>query len=171
MNIQEILSKPITLVGICIILFITPFWLAKGVQRTVLGRKLNVKESFECLIPIYNLMIADKGIFGTLRYNSYTLLFAILMTVIRIVQWRFFYSFAGGPIVHVVFLISWLLHILSHMVTVFIVYKDADTLTLPKMIILSIFYPFGEWYISSHLADDINEAYKSAKRKEDGGWD
>lgn len=142
------------IVGLIAMIFFTPFLLAKGVSR--LEGELTAKEYILCAIPIINTIRAERKYLGKIGIHCISTIILILGITFRVVQWRFMYSnITMGLIGMAIFWFSLLLFAIGNIVLVYTIINDANTVRGFKLILLSVAYPFGQYYIGSYLVNVI----------------
>lgn len=142
------------IVGIIAILFWTPFLMARGVSK--LDERSGAGDMILCAIPILNMARAEKIYYG--RFKLCTIspaLFAVIVGA-RVYIWRTMYNNPTiGTISIVLFWLGLAFYLISNMLFVYTVIHDADACQGVKLILLTIAFPFGQYYIGTMLVNVI----------------
>ena len=142
-------------IGLIAMIFFTPFLFAKGVSR--LEGELTAKEYVLCAVPIINTIRAERKYFGKIGIHCISTIILILGVTFRVLQWRFMYSnVTMGLIGMAIFWFSLLLFAIGNTVIVYTIINDTNTVRGFKLILLSVLYPFGQYYIGAYLINVIH---------------
>lgn len=142
------------IIGILAMVFFTPFMLSKGVAR--LEGDMTIGEYILCSIPIFNTIRAEYKYLGRIGFHCISTIIMIIGIIFRVLQWRFMYSnITLGLIAMGVFWFSLLLFAVGNFSIVYLIINDARAVTGIKLIILAVFYPFGQYYIGAYLVNVI----------------
>lgn len=139
------------LVGLVAMLFVTPAVYAKGIKELD-EEELTKGERLKCWIPIYNMIKAEKQYTGTtskilLSYVIFLIALALRLLVVFVV-----YEFIAIQVISIILLlVSVLVMYIVQCYVVFLVLHDSDTMGLFKAIMLSVFYPLGQYYVGAFL--------------------
>ena len=125
------------IVGLIVMIFFTPFMLAKGVSK--LEGELTLKEYILCMIPLFNTIRAEYKYFGRIGIHCISTITLILGVTFRVLQWRFLYSnITMGLIGMAIFWFSLLLFVIGNIVVVYTIINDARIIRGFKLILLSV---------------------------------
>ena len=142
------------IVGIIALIFWTPYLMSKGVSS--LEGDVSFKEKLLCFTPVFNIIRAEKKYYGKVGLTSIAVVTSIVAIVFRIVCWYKFYSNVTlGTISLVVFYLGILFYIIANCKFVYNVINDADAVSGGKLMLYTIAFPFGQFYIGSFLANVI----------------
>ena len=142
------------LVGVAVILFYTPYLLAKGVIS--LDHEPDIGEKALCIIPIYNVIKAEKTYFGKLWIVTYATIFVIFTTVLRVVVWRFMYDNAGlSQLSIILFIVGFIVFYAANAILAFTIMHDAACVETLTIVAGTILFPLGYFYIGQFLANVI----------------
>lgn len=143
------------IVGVFAILFVTPYFMACGISK--MEGDLTIGERVQCAIPIFNLIRAERKYFGGFRFVTYSTAYLVFIFLIRV--WFILINSTPSPTIgQVTVILMWiglLAFIISNMIFVFTVIHDADAVRGVKLILLTVFYMFGQYYIGTMLANVI----------------
>jgi hypothetical protein len=135
--------------------------MSKGIES--LSGEVTMGTKIKCLIPVVNILSAEKNYYGGIKFCGISTILFIVSTVVKFVTWFFLNSI--GPlnfITSIIWLLSILLVYIGNAVFVYTVIHDADGLSTFKLIAATIIYPIGQFYIGQYLATVI----KNAQREE-----
>lgn len=149
MNTENIMAGGL-LVGVLAMLFYTPYCLAAGIDR-LNGNGAGFKP--KCCIPIVNTISAEVNYFGKMGFLSFTTLGFILSVVLKVCTWLFMHSNTTVNLI-TTFLVIGLFALLyiANCWFVYIVIHDADILGMAKLLMFTIIFPIGQWYIKNGVA-------------------
>ena len=147
------------IVGVLAIIFFTPFLMARGISK--LDERSGASDILMCAIPIVNLARAEKIYYGKFKLCTISPIIAIVCIVARFFIWRNAYgNVALGTVSVVLFWLSILFYFISNMIFVFNVINDAGVMSGPKLVLLTIAYPFGQYYVGAYLNNVIRHNKK-----------
>lgn len=142
------------IVGLIAIMFWTPALMAMGVSK--FEGDLTPGERLICCIPLVNVIRAEYKYYGKLHMVSITSVSFAIVAVARIfIWWNFYDNVMLGTISVVAFWISLALWLIGNMVFVYNVIHDADALRGGKLILFSVAFPFGQYYVGQYLANVV----------------
>lgn len=142
------------IVGLIAMLFWTPYMMAKGISSY--EGKPGLKEKILCAIPILNMVRSEIKYYGKIKLVTISSIFAIAAITVRFyVWWNFYGNVTAGIISIAVFYVAILLYVLSNIVFVYKVISDADALRGFKLILFSVAFPFGQYFIGSFLSNIV----------------
>lgn len=143
------------IIGVLAILFWTPYMMACGISK--MEGDLTMGERVLCGIPIFNMIRAEKKYYGGFRFVTYSSIFVAVIFLVRV--WFIVINSTPmqsiGQITVILMWIGMLAFVVSNMIFVFTVIHDADTVQGVKLILLTVFYMFGQYYIGTMLANVI----------------
>lgn len=146
-------------VGILAIIFWTPYLMAKGV--CTLDGEFGIKERILSFIPLFNMAYAEKKYYGKCPKTIFAYVFVIAAFVFRVWSWYFNYENHTLAMVSTVILwISLASYFVVNMIMVFNIINDAQAMTGLKLILFTVAYPFGQYYIGAYLINVINHMKK-----------
>ena len=141
-------------VGIAAMLFFTPFCMAKGISR--MDGELSIKEYILCAIPIFNIIRAEIKYWGKIHAVTLSWLLLIVGIVQRYFLLRYMYNnVTVGTISIIVFWAVIAFYFIANMIFVFSVIHDANAVTGFKLFLLTVGYPFGQYYVGAYLANVV----------------
>lgn len=158
------------IVGVLLIIFYVPYLLAKGLTQICYDKKLTAGQHVKCAIPIYNVFYADKIYWGKLSLPSWSFIVLIIVTVLRLVQWIFFYD-ASEILTQVMVLAMYAAVILwwvANVINSIMIMKSSTVVPMGKAVVFSIVFPLGYFYIGNYL---VNVMLHALNRQEDSSWD
>lgn len=150
------------LIALLIMLFWTPYLMARGVES--LGGPVDTGEKIKCMIPVYNILRAEKNYYGGIKFCGISTILFVALTVFKLVTWLFIH--ANGPL-NFISSILWILSILivyiANCIFVFTVIKDSGVVEGFRLVLFTIIYPVGQYYIGTQIAGAILNAQKEAE--------
>lgn len=148
------------IVGVLAMVFFTPYLYAKGVSQ--LEGDLTIGEKMLCMIPVFNTIRAERKYLGKFGFHFFATIFAFVAIVARVVQWWYAYNnITLGLICMGAFWLGLLLFVISNCILVFTVIHDANAVTGIKLLLLTIAYPFGQYYVGAYLSNVIRHMQES----------
>lgn len=150
------------LVGLCAMIFYTPFMLCKGVYYLAY-EELTVKDKLKCAIPIYNMFTAETTYTGGLPFAGISTVLFLLFFAFRVVE-----AFAGVPttvanVTIVLLVIAMLAMYVCNFILVFRILKDADVTGTGMTLVFAFIYPIGQYYIGALLPRVLKNSLKEEK--------
>ena len=150
------------IVGVLAMIFFTPFLMARGISK--LDERSGAGNMVLCALPIVNLARAEKIYYGRFKLCTISPIIAIVCIVARFFIWRNAYdNVTLGTISVVLFWLSILFYFISNMIFVYNVINDASVMSGPKLLLFTIAYPFGQYYVGAYL----NNVIRHNKNMED----
>lgn len=151
------------IVGLLAMILWTPYLMARGIFSLGVEGKVPIPTKIKAAVPILNLVIAEKeyyGKFGLILGSYITLILGVIQ---RYIAWRYMYENVKVGTASI--LLFWglvLLFLFANMKFVYNVIKDAGAMSGFKLIIFTIAYPFGQYYVGVYLSNVIrhNKAKK-----------
>lgn len=142
------------IIGLLAMLFFTPFCMAKGISK--MDGELSAGEYILCMIPIFNIIRAELKYHGKIHVVTLSWILLVIGIVQRYFLWRYMYNnVTVGTISIIVFWIVIAFYFIANMLFVFIVIHDAGAVTGFKLVLLTIGYPFGQYYVGAYLANVV----------------
>lgn len=141
------------IIGVLAMLFFTPYCMAIGISK--LEDEPTMTEKILCMIPIFNICRAEKKYYGSIRLASIGSIFVTVMIIVRVV-FILGVSVTNPLVGNVTLALLWVslaLYIISQMVFVYGVVNDSGCVTTGKRILMSVFYPFGQYYVGNYLSN------------------
>lgn len=146
--------------GVIFMIFWTPFLMAKGIQQLEVER-LSVGETVMCLIPLFNIIRAEKMFYGKIGLCFWGIILSIVGIVARVAAIMinrenvilFYITLA-------LFIIGFLVAYISNVRFVYTVIKKSNALTTGKRWLFSLIYPMGQWFIGNYLANILKNQKK-----------
>ena len=153
-------------VGLILMLFWTPYLLAKGVNKLSSGEdKLSFGEHFLCALPLVNTIRAEVQWFGKIAFHTIATFLMIAFTAFRIVVYmKMFDNKTMTQVSIYCFIAGAVLFILSHMFLVWRIMSDSDDNATVKSIIFGILFPFGQYYIGNYLGNVVRHNQKKVRQ-------
>lgn len=142
------------IVGILAMIFFTPYKMAVGIKK--MSGKVSISERLLCAIPIVNIIIAEKEYLGKIGLCAIGTVTCVITTVFRIFQWYYMYdNVTMGLVGMIAFWAGLLFFIISNMVLTYTIINDAGAVRGLKLILLTIGFPFGQYYIGAALPNVV----------------
>lgn len=142
------------IVGLFAIMFWTPALMSMGVSK--FEGDLTVGEKILCCIPIFNIIRAEKKYYGKFRVVTWSTIIMVLAIIFRFVTWyKMYENVTVGTIGIVLFWGTIALWLIANMIFVYNVINDAQALTGGKLILYSIAFPFGQYFVGNYLANVV----------------
>ena len=142
------------IVGVLAMLLWTPAMLSMGVSK--FEGDLTVGERVLCCIPIFNVIRAEIKYYGKLHFVSISIILLLIVTVVRvIVWWNFYTNVTLGTATVIALLVAVALWLIANMLFVYNIIHDADAVRGFKLILLTVFFPFGQYYIGAYLSNVV----------------
>lgn len=142
------------IVGVLAMLLWTPFLMSRGVSK--LDNRSGPVDTALCAIPFLNLARAEKIYYGKFRLMTISPVVLIVSVTLRVLIWRNAYdNVILGTASIIMFWVSIIFYFVSNMLFVYTVLHDARVMSIYKLIIFAVAYPFGQYYIGSYLANVI----------------
>lgn len=143
------------IVGILAILFLTPYMMACGISK--MEDDLTITERLLCAIPIFNIIRAERKYYGGFRFVTYSTAYLVVIFLVRV--WFIVINSTPIPTLgQITVILMWvgiLAFVVANMIFVFTVIHDADAVRGVKLVLLTVFYMFGQYYIGTMLANVI----------------
>lgn len=141
-------------VGVLIIMFYTPYMLAKGVWS--LEDDMTVSQHLVCLIPIYNIIKAEKMYKGKYGFVTFSTVFSFVAIIIRVFIWYTSYNNVTMSLVSLaLFWGAILIFCIANISFVYLILSDADAVAGLPLLLYSLAFPFGQFYIGAYLSNVI----------------
>lgn len=158
--LRQIVFASVT-IGLFYMMFITPVYFSLGVVRMEYGDMFSMSDRIKCMIPIFNIMFAERLYTGKISKVFVSTIMFIVLTALRfVVVFMFPSNYILNVVTIVLFLLSLVLMYIANIYAVFIVINDAGVMSLPAVLIRSFIYPLGQWYIGSYLVTVIKNYKK-----------
>lgn len=142
------------IVGVLAMLLFTPFLMARGVSK--LDGRSGTIDTVLCLLPFINTARAEKIYFGRIRLMTISPIVLILCIAARIfIWWNAYGNVMLGTVSIVLFWASILFYFISNMIFVYTVIHDADVMSGFKLLLFTVAYPFGQYYIGCYLSNVV----------------
>lgn len=149
------------IVGLIGMLLWTPYLMCRGVCS--LEGELTFMDKVLCAIPLFNIIRAEKKYYGKFSLVAISIVTFFIGFVVRFLTWRYMYQNATvGTITYFMFWAVILFYFIANMRFVFNVIHDVNATTGLSLFALTIFYPFGQYYIGTYLGNVM----KAMQRKE-----
>lgn len=146
--------------GVIFMVFWTPFLMAKGIQKLEVER-LSVGETVMCLIPLFNIIRAEKMFYGKIGLCFWGIVLSIVGIVARVAA---IMVNRENVILYYItlalFIIGFLVAYISNVRFVYTVIKKSNALTTGKRWLFSLIYPMGQWFIGNYLANILKNQKK-----------
>lgn len=146
--------------GVIFMVFWTPFLMAKGIQKLEVER-LSVGETIMCLIPLFNIIRAEKMFYGKIGLCFWGIVLSIVGTVVRVAA--IIVNRENVILYYItlaIFIIGFLVAYISNVRFVYTVIKKSNALTTGKRWLFSLLYPMGQWFIGNYLANILKNQKK-----------
>lgn len=150
------------LVGLFTMFFWTPYCMCKGIW-IITYDGISTGEKVKCMIPIYNMLVAEKTYTGRVPLIFISNITTIVLFLIRVIE-----VLAGAPevlamITVVLLTVAFLAGYIFNVIFVFCVMKDADVTGMVAVIVFSVAYPIGQYYVGNILPKVLKNALKEEK--------
>lgn len=146
--------------GVIFMVFWTPFLMAKGIQKLEVER-LSVGETIMCLIPLFNIIRAEKMFYGKIGLCFWGIVLSIVGVVARVAA--IMVNRENAILYYItlaLFIIGFLVAYISNVRFVYTVIKKSNALTTGKRWLFSLLYPMGQWFIGNYLANILKNQKK-----------
>lgn len=142
------------IVGLLAMVLFTPFMMAKGICS--LEGEVSIGDKIVSAIPMFNLIRSEKKYKGKIGLLTISLFLLIAGVIFRVLIWYNMYNnVTMGIISMAVFWGVILLFCIANMSFVYMVIHDADAVSGLPLILLTVGFPFGQYYIGAYLANVI----------------
>lgn len=134
-------------------MFWTPYKLAKGIEEIRYEEKISFGEKILCFIPIFNVCRAEKRFLNKIGIVTISIIVLILSAVWRFVSGHFLaetnqmLAITGVYAILIAFAFYWI----ANCIFVFQVINATHGMSGWKMILFTVFYPLGQFYIGDFL--------------------
>lgn len=142
-------------IGILYFLLVAPYLLAKGMFTLEYGECAG-SDKIKCMIPFYNLFIAERLYSGRFPIICVSSLFAFIFMLVRIVI--MFVAPANITltiIVLILFVLFTAIFWISSSVLVYRLIDNTEAVYGAKKVFSIILFPLGEFYIGNYLAQSL----------------
>lgn len=150
-------------IGILYFLLVAPYLLAKGMFTLEYGECAG-SDKFKCMLPFYNLFIAEKlynGKFPIIAVSSFlTFVFMIVRIIIMFVAPA---QITLTVVILGLFILSMLVFWVSSSYMVYKLLDQTDAVYGFKKTASIILFPIGEFYIGNYLALSIRNDMKASE--------
>ena len=149
--------------GVFAMLFVTPYFMAKGV--TYFGdEEFPIGKRLICMIPVFNLIYAEIKYYGRIGIVTISDISLIIGVAARFIIWRTMYSNVGlGTISIFIFWGVIAFFFIANMIFVNGVLKDSGAVETGKRITYSILYPLGQLFIGTSFINIIKNTAKEVQ--------
>jgi hypothetical protein len=142
------------IVGLLAMLLWTPALMSIGVSK--FEGDLSTTEKVLCCIPIVNIIRAEVKYYGKIRLVTISSITFIVACVLRVLAWWYLYdNVTIGTASIILFWGALAFWAVANMVFVYNVINDAAAMRGGKLLLFSIVFPFGQYYIGTYLANVI----------------
>lgn len=142
------------IVGLFAIMLWTPALMSIGVSK--FEGDITAGERFLCCIPIFNVIRAEIKYYGKVWLVTLSTIAVVFACIFRVVAWWNFYSNVTlGTVSIVLFWGAIAFWAIANMVFVYNVIHDADAVRGGKLILFTIAFPFGQYYVGNYLANVV----------------
>lgn len=150
---NEIMASGLV-VGVLAMIFWTPFLMCRGLSK--MYDSTGTVDTILCLIPVFNLIRAEKIYFGYIRWMLLAPVLLVAGVAARFYIWMNMYdNVMLGTVSIVIFWAVILFYLICNIRFVYSVINDAQAVTGAKLFLLAIFYPFGQYYIGAYLTNVV----------------
>ena len=155
-------------VGLILMLFWTPYLLAKGVNKLYSQEdSLTFGERFLCALPIVNTIRAEVQWYNKIAFHTIATILMILTTGFRV--FVYITAFDNKTLTQIsvyAFIGGFVLYILSHMFLTWKIMYDSDNTSTVNPVIFGILVPFGQYYIGTYLGNVVRHNQKKVSQFE-----
>lgn len=150
---SEIMDSALV-VGLLAMFLWTPFLMARGISK--IADVSGPADWVLCAIPIINLARAEKLYYGRFKLCTISPALFVVASVARMYIWRNMYqNVTLGTVSIVLFWVSLIFLAVSNMIFVYTVIHDAEAMSGFKLILISLLFPFGQYYVGTMLSNVI----------------
>lgn len=150
------------IVGLFALMFWTPALMAMGISK--FEGDLTMSERLICCIPLVNIIRAEYKYWGKIKLVTISTITFIIVALVRTYCWWNFYdNVTVGTATIVAFWLSIVFWIIANMYFVYKVISDADVMRGGKLLLYTIAFPFGQYFIGTYLVNVV----KHMQAKED----
>lgn len=147
------------LLGIFFMLFLTPYTLSKGIW-IINYEDIIFQDKVRCAIPIYNMFQAQRMYTGGVPWIFISTMVTIVIFVVRLVEVTLPTPETVAMITIVLLVIAIVATYILNAAFVFQILHDSDVVGFPSMILMTILFPLGQYYIGNFLPRVIKSAVK-----------
>lgn len=147
------------LVGLFAMLFFTPYTLCKGIHILAYD-SIDTKDKLMCMIPVVNIFRGEVLYTGKAPTVGISTVAFFVLFLLRVVE-----AFAGAGttianITIILLVISMLALYVTNFILVFRILKEADVTGFGAIIVFSLLYPIGQYYIGNLLPRVLKNSLK-----------
>lgn len=147
------------IIGLVALIFITPVYYAMGVYEISYKGKPVGSELVQCIVPVWNVSYA-QGLYDGGKSYIITQIFLILACIFEGVCLGFDLGYVLNIVSLGVLALAVLAFIIQAIYCTFIVINDTKACSLPKTILMAVFYPIGQYYIGAFLPKAVENMNK-----------
>lgn len=142
------------IIGILAMVLFTPYMMAKGICS--LEGDISIGDRVLSAIPVLNLIRSEKKYKGKIGLLTISMFLLIVGIVFRVIVWYNMYNNVTMGLISIgVFWGVIVLFCIANMTFVYMIIHDADAVSGVPLILLSVGFPFGQYYIGAYLANVI----------------
>ena len=142
------------IIGLLAMMFFTPFCMAKGISK--MEKELDAKEYLLCAIPIFNIIRSEIKYHGKIHLCTIGYIIVLVGIIQRIALWWYMWDNPTVAMISVIFFFASLaIWFVTNMIYVYTVIHDANAVTGFKLFLLTVAFPFGQYYVGSYLANVV----------------
>lgn len=148
-------------IGFLYFLLVAPYLLAKGMYLLEMGY-IDRSDKLQCMIPIYNLYLAEKMYHGGFPKIAASSFIALVTFIIRLlIMFLAPANVFAALIVLAVFVVSFLIFWATSAILVYKLLDKTTSVYGLKKLLYVVLFPLGEFYIGNYLAIAIHNDVKS----------
>lgn len=141
-------------IGVLAMVLYTPFCMARGVSK--IAGESGPLDFILCAVPLFNLARAEKLYYGKFHLCTFSPVVFVFAFIVRFYIWRNMYTnVMMGNVSMILFWAALMFYVVSNIIFVYTVIHDADAMQGFKLIVMSVAYPFGQYYVGTMLANVI----------------
>lgn len=150
------------LIALTLISLWTPYLMAKGIES--LSGHVSCATKIKCMIPIYNILRAEKNYYGSIKFCGISTILVFVLTIVKLSTWFFLNSMGQlNFITSILWLLSFVIVYIANCIFVYTVIHDADVMGGGKLLLYTIVYPIGQYYIGTQVAGAIARVEREAE--------
>lgn len=147
------------LVGLAAMIFWTPYCMCKGIWILTYDT-IETSEKIKCMIPVYNMFTAERTYTGGIPTVFITTVASMVLFVIRLLEVPLGINGTIAWVTIILLILFLLASYVCNAILVFRVLRDADVTGLGVIIVFTILFPIGQYYIGNILPRVLRNALK-----------
>ncbi len=157
MTTENIMASGL-LIGVLAMLFYTPYCMAAGIDRLNTGKR---GFKLKCAIPFVNMISAEVGYYGKIGIKTISGILFLVGIILKVCTWLFMHGNTGLNMATTILVLAlFVFCYIGNCVFVYTVISDANILPMPKLILFTLIYPIGQWYVQKGVAVVVEKRQK-----------